>query len=317
MNKVLIFGGAGFIGSHLADYHYEKGDKVTIVDNLETGSKSNIVYNVPLSPKIKYDFYKAEAGYWLDNNDNQTKFNLVYHLASMVGVDFVMQHPNKMMHSLRTTDKIIQFCQKIGASLLFTSTSEVYGLGNPPFAENSNLIFSSPPKPRWIYAQVKLLNEQQMLLASNTIPISIARLFNTTGPRQSYKFGMVLPKFINCIKQNQDIKVYGNGKQIRCFADVRDIVPCLYKILENSKNQSGEIFNVGNDKPISIMDLAIKTVEICNKKNHNIINIPYPWSSSIFEDMLNRQPDLKKLKTLMPDLSFRSLETTITDMFKS
>ena len=294
--KILITGGAGFIGSHLAERLLADGHQVSIIDNLSTGRLENIesfkdsgnfhytigsVLNRPLMEKL------------------MTGIDQVYHLAAAVGVKYIIENP---LLSLKTnivgTDNVLELANKYKAKVLITSTSEIYGKSDKvPFCESDDRLLGSTHISRWGYSCSKAIDEFMALayFREKKLPVVIVRCFNTVGPRQTGQYGMVLPKFIKAALLDQPIIVYGNGKQTRCFADVSDVVDAFIKLMADPQCE-GEIFNVGTTESISIEDLAQKVKAMCKSKSR-IDYMSYEDAfEEGFEDMMNRMPDLSKIK---------------------
>jgi len=294
--KILITGGAGFIGSHLAERLLADGHQVSIIDNLSTGRLENIesfkdsgnfhytigsVLNRPLMEKL------------------MTGIDQVYHLAAAVGVKYIIENP---LLSLKTnivgTDNVLELANKYKAKVLITSTSEIYGKSDKvPFCESDDRLLGSTHISRWGYSCSKAIDEFMALayFREKKLPVVIVRCFNTVGPRQTGQYGMVLPKFIKAALLDQPIIVYGNGKQTRCFADVSDVVDAFIKLMADPQCE-GEIFNVGTTESISIEDLAQKVKAMCKSKSR-IDYMSYEDAfEEGFEDMMNRMPNLEKIK---------------------
>ncbi|NLW18361.1 MAG: NAD-dependent epimerase/dehydratase family protein [Candidatus Cloacimonetes bacterium] len=294
--KILITGGAGFIGSHLAEKLLKEGHEVRIVDNLSTGRLDNIE-----SLKGNSSF-RYKIGSILNRELLEKKMDgvdQVYHLAAAVGVKYIIENP---LLSLKTnivgTDNVLELANKYKAKVLITSTSEIYGKNEKvPFSEEDDRILGSTHISRWGYSDSKAIDEFMALayFREKRLPVVIVRLFNTVGPRQTGQYGMVLPKFIKSALLDQPLVVYGSGKQTRCFADVSDVVDALIKLM-NTPHCEGEIFNIGTTESISIEDLAKKVREMCKSKSR-IEYMSYEDAfEEGFEDMMNRMPNLDKVK---------------------
>lgn len=293
--KILITGGAGFIGSHLAERLLSEGNEVYAVDNLSTGKLENIE---SFKNHLKFHFV---IGSILDRelmDELISKVQQVYHLAAAVGVKYIIENP---LLSLKTnivgTDNVLELCNKYKAKALITSTSEIYGKSDKvPFNEQDDRLLGSTHISRWGYSSSKAIDEFMALAfyREKKLPVVIVRCFNTVGPRQTGMYGMVLPKFIKSALLDQPIVVYGTGKQTRCFADVSDVVDAFTKLM-NTPECEGEIFNVGTTESISIIDLAEKVKAKCNSKSQ-IQYMSYEDAfEEGFEDMMNRMPDLSKI----------------------
>ena len=294
--KILITGGAGFIGSHLAERLVEEGNQVVVIDNLSTGRLENIE-----SIKTNGNFHYTIGS--ILNRELLEKLmegvDQVYHLAAAVGVKYIIENP---LLSLRTnilgTENVLELANKYKAKVLITSTSEIYGKSDKvPFHEDDDRLLGPTRISRWGYSCSKAIDEFMALayFREKRLPVVIVRCFNTVGPRQTGQYGMVLPKFIKAALLDQPIVVYGTGKQTRCFADVSDVVGAFIKLM-NTPKCVGEIFNVGTTESISIEDLAKKVKEICDSKSR-IEYMSYEEAfEEGFEDMMNRMPCLDKAK---------------------
>ncbi len=294
--KILITGGAGFIGSHLAEQLLKEGHQVSIVDNLSTGKLENIE-----TFKDNKNFHYTIGS--VLNRELLEKLmsgvNQVYHLAAAVGVKYIIENP---LLSLKTnivgTDNILELANKHKAKVLIASTSEIYGKSEQvPFAESDDRLLGSTHISRWGYSCSKAVDEFLALAyhREKKLPVVIVRCFNTVGPRQTGQYGMVLPKFIKAALLDQPLIVYGSGKQTRCFADVSDVVGAFIKLM-NTPSCQGEIFNVGTTESISIEDLAHKVKEMCSSKSR-VEHMSYEEAfEEGFEDMMNRMPSLDKIK---------------------
>lgn len=316
--KVLITGGAGFIGSHLSDLLLANDHKVTIIDDLSTGSISNIEH-------LKQN---KSFSYYIDTMMNDRLLaecvdaaDWVFHLAAAVGVNLIIEDPIRTIHTnIGCTEKILLYCSKKKKRLLIASTSEVYGKSTKPvFSEEDDLIFGSTTKSRWSYATSKAIDEFLALAYYKTSaqPITIVRLFNTVGPRQTGQYGMVIPSMITSALKNNTIKVFGDGSQSRCFCHVSDVVGALYKII-STESTIGNVYNVGSQDEISILKLAeaIKSkLEKMNFKNINIKKIPYNEAYEAgFEDMQRRMPGLTKIKAAIGFNPTKNLDHILDDV---
>ncbi|HOC95924.1 MAG: GDP-mannose 4,6-dehydratase [Candidatus Cloacimonadota bacterium] len=294
--KILITGGAGFIGSHLAERLLADGHQVAIIDNLSTGSLDNIE-----SFKDNANFHYTIGS--ILNRELLDKLmdgvDQVYHLAAAVGVKYIIENP---LLSLKTnivgTDNVLELANKHKAKVLITSTSEIYGKSDQvPFKEEDDRLLGSTHISRWGYSCSKAIDEFMALayFREKRLPVVIVRCFNTVGPRQTGQYGMVLPKFIKAALLDQPLVVYGSGKQTRCFADVSDVTDAFVKLM-NTPECEGEIFNVGTTESISINDLAQKVKTICRSKSR-IDYMSYEEAfEEGFEDMMNRKPSLDKIR---------------------
>ena len=318
--NILITGGAGFIGSHLSDLMIASGHQVTIIDNLSTGSIKNIQH-LKSNPNFKYyidtmmnDPLLAEC---VDEAD------WVFHLAAAVGVNLIIEDPINTIHTnIGCTEKILLHCAKKKKRLLIASTSEVYGKSTKEvFSEEDDLIFGSTTKCRWSYATSKAIDEFLALAYHKTSaqPITIVRLFNTVGPRQTGQYGMVIPSMVTSAIQSNTIQVFGDGTQSRCFCHVSDVVGALYKLMSTAKTV-GNVYNVGSQQEISIGALAqeIKNkLEKINFKDIQIKKIPYSEAYEIgFEDMARRMPNLKKINDAIGFKPTKTLDNILDDVIK-
>ena len=294
----LITGGAGFIGSHLAERLLERGDQVLLMDNLSTGSMENIRH------LKKYD----QMQYFLEPLENRQllaelvdEADAIFHLAAAVGVKLIVESPVRTIETnVNGTQMVLEAACRKRKLVFVASTSEVYGKNtNIPFHEDADLVLGPTTKGRWSYAASKALDEFLALSywKEKRLPVIIARLFNTVGPRQTGQYGMVLPNFVRQALEGSPITVYGTGQQSRCFCDVRDAVEALLR-LANSDRSVGEVVNVGNDSEITIEDLA-KLVKGQTGSSSTIEYIPYDQAYEPgFEDMFRRVPSLAKLEQL-------------------
>jgi len=294
----LITGGAGFIGSHLAERLLDRGDRVILLDNLSTGSIENIRH-LKSCDRMQYH---------LDNIENRQLLaelvddaDVIVHLAAAVGVKLIVESPVKTIETnVNGTQLILEAACKKKKLVLTASTSEVYGKNtNVPFREDADLVLGPTTKGRWSYAASKALDEFLALSywKEKKLPVIVARLFNTVGPRQTGRYGMVLPNFVKSALEHSAITVYGSGKQSRCFCDVRDTVEGLIRLMD-SKRAIGEVVNVGNTEEITIEDLAYRVKErTCSSSP--IEYIPYDQAYEPgFEDMMRRVPSVEKLYAL-------------------
>jgi len=295
--KYLITGGAGFIGSHLAEKLVNTGAEVTIVDNFSTGLSSNLK-----SIEGKYHIYRGST---LDRSvmaDLVLQSDYVVHLAAALGVFNIV---NKPLESLKTnlqgSEIVLEAADKYKKPVLIASTSEVYGKNNKvPLNEEDDRIIGHPLKSRWSYSEAKAVDESlaYFYYLENKLPIRIVRFFNTVGPRQVGNYGMVVPRFISAALKNQPLQVYGDGDQIRCFCHVDDAVRALLLVMDSDK-AVGNVFNIGNNQQISIIELAKKIIEITGSKSE-IVKVPYSEAyPEGFEDMQRRVPDISKIKSAL------------------
>ena len=297
--RVLITGGAGFIGSHLADAYLERGDKVFIIDDLSTGSIENIHHLKP-HPRFHYT---------IDSVHNQPvvaelvdQCDVVFHLAAAVGVKLIVESPVRTIETnVRGTEVVLAQANKKKKKVLIASTSEVYGLSEQvPFREDGNLVMGATTKGRWSYACSKAIDEFLALAywREKKLPTIVVRLFNTVGPRQTGQYGMVIPTFVKQALADRPITVYGNGKQTRCFGFVGDVGGALIKLMEHEEAVGG-VFNIGSNQEVTILELAERVRELTDSKSE-IVFVPYGEAyEEGFEDMPRRVPDITKVGTLV------------------
>jgi len=296
--RVLITGGAGFIGSHLAEALLARGDDVLVLDDLSTGSMENIRHLKPL-PNFHY---------WIDSVMNRVllaelvdESDLVIHFAAAVGVRLIVESP---VHTIETnvkgTELVLQAAQKKKKTVLVASTSEVYGKSTEiPFREDGDLVMGATSKGRWSYAASKALDEFLGLAyyREKKLPVIVSRFFNTIGPRQTGRYGMVVPNFVRQAMAGKPITVFGDGKQSRCFCHVGDVVQALLKLVAKPE-AVGEVFNIGSTEEITIEGLA-RLVKERTRSNSPIEFVPYDQAYEPgFEDMMRRVPCVDKLHAL-------------------
>ena len=298
---ILITGGAGFIGSHLAEKLLAQGEEVLIIDDLSTGNLDNLKH---LEGNQNFKFIEGSV---LDKDllvQNIAKVDEVYHLAAAVGVKTIIDKPlESFLINIDGTKNVLEAAAKKKIPVLIASSSEVYGKNNKlPFKEEDDRVYGSAYHNRWGYGFSKGSDEFLGLayFREKQLPVIIVRLFNVIGPRQTGAYGMVVPRFVKQALSGQALTIYGDGRQTRCFGYIDDVVDALIGLMENPKSY-GQIFNVGSDEEISIKDLAEKIIELTKKKlpniNPKIEFIPYAEVyGTDFEDMLRRRPDLAKIK---------------------
>ena len=309
----LITGGAGFIGSHLAEYFLNRGDSVSIVDDLSTGTWQNVA-QLDGNPNFHAFISDAADAVLMEREIRRADF--VFHLASSVGVKLIVSQPVESIRRIvRPTETIVDLCAKYRKPVLLTSTSETYGKTEAtPFREDMDVTLGPSCKNRWAYAIAKLLDEFYLLAMreQTALPVYIVRLFNVVGPRQTGSYGMVLPRFVSAALKGEPLKVYGSGKQSRCFSSVFDVVEGLARI-SASKEATGEVVNLGSDQEISIEDLAKRVVELCDSKS-TIERISYEEAyGPNFDDMQRRLPALDKARRLIGWNPKRSLDEIIIE----
>jgi len=296
--KVLITGGAGFIGSHLADELIASGNEVAALDNLSTGRFENIAH---LEGNKSFQFIEGNILNEMLVDKLVERNDVVYHLAAAVGVDLVVKKPlESLVTNIKGSEIVLDMVHRYHKKILITSTSEIYGKNkNGPLKEDDDRILGSPLKVRWGYSTAKAVDEMLAYIywKEKKVPTIIVRLFNTVGPRQTGAYGMVIPRFVNQAIKNEDITVYGTGKQSRCFLHVKDVVGTLIKLMAN-KDAVGNVFNIGSQEEITIEDLAKKVIAITKSKSR-IVYISYEKAyEEGFEDMQRRVPDTTKVKNL-------------------
>lgn len=317
--RYLITGGAGFIGSHLAERLLARGNRVVLLDNLSTGSMDN----------IRHLKASGQMEYHLDNIENLQLLaelvddaDVIVHLAAAVGVKLIVESPVRTIETnVNGTQRILEAACKKRKLVLTASTSEVYGKNtNVPFREDADLVLGPTTKGRWSYAASKALDEFLALSywKEKRLPVIVVRLFNTVGPRQTGRYGMVLPNFVKQALDNEPICVYGNGKQSRCFCDVRDTVEGLIRLMDTERS-IGEVVNVGNTGEITIEDLA-KLVKERTGSSSSIEYVPYDRAYEPgFEDMMRRVPSVDKLHALTgfrPQTSLNEIIDRVTAYFR-
>ena len=297
--RVLITGGAGFVGSHLSEAFLERGDEVYVLDNLSTGSIDNIAH-LKQHPRFHYTIEAVEneplVAELIDRCD------VVVHLAAAVGVKLIVEQP---VHTIETnvhgTEVVLKHANKKKKLVLIASTSEVYGKSTTvPFSEEADLVLGPTTKHRWAYACSKLIDEFLALAywKERKLPVIVVRLFNTVGPRQTGQYGMVIPTFVRQALAGQPITIFGDGTQSRSFTFVGDVVRAMVALI-NEPRAIGQVFNIGNGREITITDLAEK-VRTLTGSSSDIVRIPYDQAyESGFEDMPRRVPDISKIAALI------------------
>lgn len=309
--RILITGGAGFIGSHLAERHLDCGDEVCILDDLSTGSIDNIR---PIKSNPHFTYYIDSV-----TNERLTAelidgCDIVYHLAAAVGVRLIVESPVKTIETnVRATELVLGMAAKKRRRVLITSTSEVYGKRTQvPFAEDDDLVMGPPSKGRWSYACSKAIDEFMALAywKEKLVPTVVARLFNTVGPRQTGRYGMVLPSFVQQALAGKPLTVFGDGTQRRCFTHVEDAIGALMGLAMHP-DAVGEIYNIGCDQEVSILELA-QRVKALTGSDSPIVFVPYGEAyEEGFEDMMRRVPDLSKIRGLIGYSPKHDLNTII------
>ena len=301
--RVLITGGAGFIGSHLAEAYLEKGDEVYVIDDLSTGSLDNLAHLKDKGAFGKRLFVHVDT---IMNRDIMLELvgtcDVVHHLAAAVGVEFILNHPmESITTNIQGTEIVLELCNKFKKRVLVASTSEVYGKHtHAPLVETDNIIYGPSSKFRWSYAASKLMDEFMSLAYFRTtgLQVTITRLFNTVGPRQTGTYGMVIPRLVGQALRNEPLTIYGDGNQTRTFTDVKDVVWAFMRMVEN-EDAFGEVFNVGGIEEVSILELARRILSLTGSGSELKL-IPYDQAfGKDFEDMQRRVPGIEKIKALI------------------
>ncbi|HTL18877.1 MAG TPA: NAD-dependent epimerase/dehydratase family protein [Patescibacteria group bacterium] len=293
---VIVTGGAGFIGSHLVEKLLRENKRVIVIDDLSTGSLDNLK-TVANHPALR--IIQSKVSGCMDLPALVERAESIYHLAAGVGVELVVSSPIHVLQTnLRETEVLLQAAAPCQTPVLLTSTSEVYGKSQKPsFSEEDDLLIGPPHQSRWGYACSKLMDEFLALAYAkqHSLPVIIARLFNTVGPRQTGRFGMVLPRFIAAARDNQPLRVYGDGRQTRCFCYVSDAVEAIVR-LQNCPAARGQVFNVGSTEEISIRELAERVIQTLDSKS-TVEFVPYNQAYAPgFDDMQRRKPTIDKLR---------------------
>jgi UDP-glucose 4-epimerase len=317
--KILITGGAGFIGSHLAEALLARGEEVFIIDDLSTGSIDNIIH-LKDNPHFHYT---------IDTIKNQSvmaelvdRCDYLVHLAAAVGVKLIVESPvNTIETNIYGTEIVLQLANKKKKKVIIASTSEVYGKNDDvPFKEDADMVLGPTTKGRWSYACSKAIDEFLALayFKEKKLPVVIARLFNTVGPRQTGRYGMVVPTFVQQALLGHAITIYGDGTQTRSFTHVKDVVKALIGIAYHAE-AVGQVFNIGNNKEISIEALA-KRIREKTSSSSEIVYIPYDQAyEEGFEDMLRRVPDITKINRLIgfaPEAGIEEIIDSVIDYYK-
>ncbi len=316
--RVLITGGAGFIGSHLAEVYLAQGHEVYIIDDLSTGTLDNLKH-LQSNPDYKDNIFVE-----VDTMMNEQKMlefvgicDIVYHMAAAVGVQYILDNPlSSIITNVRGTEIVLELCNKFRKKVMIASTSEVYGKhDHAPLVETDDCVYGPSSKSRWSYAAAKLIDEFTALgyHRSKKLDVSLVRLFNTVGPRQTGQYGMVLPRFVKQALENEPITVYGDGKQTRTFTHVDEVVSALVKLMD-SPAAIGEVVNVGGVEEVSMYQLAERVVERVGSKSE-IKLIPYSEAyPKDFDDMQRRVPSTEKLKGIAGEAPSMGLNEIIDDV---
>jgi UDP-glucose 4-epimerase len=309
-SHTLVTGGAGFIGSHLVERLLAEGKSVVVIDDLSTGSLANL-RAVSANPRLR--LIQARVSTCAELGQLAAEAETIYHLAAAVGVELVVRSPIRVLETnLHETEVLLEAAAAHAVPVLLASTSEVYGKSQKEaFAEEDDLLIGPPHQARWSYACSKLMDEFLGLAYAKerSLPVVIARLFNTVGPRQTGQYGMVLPRFIAAARSGQPLKVYGDGRQTRCFCYVRDTVEALVR-LANCPAARGQVFNVGSTEEIAIRDLAAKVVQTL-RSDSQVELVPYSQAYEPgFDDMRRRKPVVDKLEKTVgfrPGIALQSI----------
>jgi UDP-glucose 4-epimerase len=315
--KILVTGGSGFIGSHLVEHFLSQGHTVFVIDDLSTGSIENIIH-LKSNPRFHYQVESIMnipvCAELVDRSD------IVFHLAAAVGVRLIVESPVRTIETnIRGTEIVLDLAAKKKKPVVIFSTSEVYGKATQvPFTEESDLVLGATTMGRWSYACSKAIDEFLALAYWNEkhLPVIVVRLFNTVGPRQTGRYGMVLPSFVKQAIRGDDLTVFGNGSQSRCFCHISDVVWAVDRLCQN-ETAYGQVFNIGTDHEVSILNLAKRVIEITGSGS-KIQLVPYDEAYAPgFEDMPRRIPDLRKIKQLIGYEPKMSLEDTIRSVVDS
>ncbi len=292
--KVLITGGAGFIGSHLAEALLEEGHEVTLLDDLSTGRLENVAH-LEKNPRFHIVVGDILNEFLVDKLVERADW--VFHLAAAVGVELIVKDPlRSLMTNIKGSEIVLENVHRYHRKVLITSTSEIYGKNvNGPLKENDDRILGSPLKSRWSYSTSKAVDEilAYVYWKEKKVPTIIVRLFNTVGPRQTGYYGMVIPRFVDQALKGEEVTVYGTGAQSRCFLYVKDATNAMIRLMENS-GAVGQVFNLGSQEEITIRDLAERVIQLTGSSSR-IIYVPYDEAyEEGFEDMQRRVPDTAK-----------------------
>ncbi len=314
--KILITGGAGFVGSFLAEELLGRGYSILAIDNLSTGKLDNIAH---LRDNPDFEFITGTILNEELMDDSIARCQKVFHLAAAVGVRLIIERPVETIETnILGTEIIYKYVNKHKKKVIITSTSEVYGKNNTiPFKETDDSVYGPTIKSRWSYACSKAIDEFLGLayFHEKKLPVIIVRLFNTVGPRQTGQYGMVVPTFVQQALLGHHLTVFGDGEQTRCFANVRDVVWAMAELAE-SEEAVGQVFNIGSTELISINDLA-KRVKTLSGSDSAIEHVPYDDAyESGFEDMFRRMPDISKVEKAIGFKPRRNLDKTINEIIE-
>jgi UDP-glucose 4-epimerase len=309
--KILVTGGAGFIGSHLCESLVHNGHQVVAIDNLTTGRLENITHLLPM-PGFQFVRETITNSQVLDRLTSEA--DIIIHLAAVVGVKLIVEDPvNTIATNIMGTESVLTTANRYGCKVMLASTSEVYGKGfKVPFNEEDDCVMGPTSHSRWAYATSKAIDEFLGLAYYHQfgLPVVVMRFFNTVGPRQTGRYGMVVPRFVRQALANEPITIYGDGEQSRCFADVADIVGAMVK-LSTHPAAVGQVFNVGSTEEVTIRQLAERVIQATGSQS-KIIYVPYEEAYAPgFEDMRRRVPDLTKVHQLIGYEPHFTLEDTL------
>ena len=316
--RVLITGGAGFIGSHLTDAYIARGDEVFCIDDLSTGSFDNIAH-LKANPRYHYTIDSVNNRRLMAELVDQC--DVIFHLAAAVGVKLIVESPVRTIETnVHCTEVVLAQAAKKKKKVLVASTSEVYGLSaEVPFREDGNLVMGATTKGRWSYACSKAIDEFLALAywREQHLPTVVVRLFNTVGPRQTGQYGMVIPTFVKQALTGGPITVYGDGRQTRCFGYVGDVVGAIIKLMEKEE-AVGQVFNIGSNEEVSILGLAERVKSLTGSKSE-VVFVPYDEAyEEGFEDMPRRVPDISKVNAAVgfrPTVTLDEILRTVIDYY--
>jgi UDP-glucose 4-epimerase len=315
--RALITGGAGFIGSHLAERLLEDGNNVVVIDNLSTGSLKNIEV---IEGRYGFEFVEGDIRNAELIEPLVEKSDMIFHLAAAVGVKLIAEDP---VHTIETniggTELVLDIANKFGTKVLIASSSEVYGKNEAvPFCEDDDIVLGSTSLSRWSYACSKAIDEflGVAFYQQYGLEVVIGRFFNTVGPRQTGQYGMVVPRFVQSALNNEPLTIYGTGKQTRCFSYVGDLVDAIINLM-HCEQAAGKVYNIGSDEEISIEDLADKIIEMTSSKSKKqFIPIEVAYGRPI-EDMMRRVPSLERIKEAIGWRPKTSLDETLRLVIES
>lgn len=317
--RYLVTGGAGFIGSHLAEYLVRRGEEVDAFDNLTTGSIKNITH---LQDDESFHLTVADVLDYDTLEQHVSQADRVIHLAAVVGVKLIMEKPvNTILTNVQGTENVLELCCIHRKRILLASTSEVYGKtmeGNsqiPVLREDSDMTLGCTKRRRWAYGCSKALDEflAQAYFDENGLQVVVARFFNTVGPRQTGRYGMVVPRFVQQALHGEPLLVHGDGNQTRCFTHVLDTVEAIVRLAEEPA-ACGEVVNVGKDEPVTINELARRIIRLTDSPSP-VVHVPYEEVYGPgYEDMLHRRPDLTRLRQLVDFTPSRRLDFILRDV---